>query len=128
MLRACVACGRPYTPTRGVHRCASCYRAQVRRRGTPTERGYGADHQRARRALGATLPAPCGYCGVTIEQGARYVAAHVVDGDPTAGYVVAHAGCNERAKVRGGRSETGDFPPAIPAPRRAHVTAKVVTW
>jgi hypothetical protein len=69
-------------------------------RQTTSERGYGADHQAARAQLEATLPASCGYCGVTIERGERWVAAHRVDGKPEAGYVVAHPVCNERAKNR----------------------------
>lgn len=40
------------------------------------------------------------YCGNIIEPGQPFVAAHVVDGDPTSGWDVAHGLCNERAKDR----------------------------
>jgi len=49
--------------------------------------------------LGASLPAPCGYCHRIISPAERWVAAHVVDGQPEYGYVVAHPACNERAKA-----------------------------
>lgn len=38
------------------------------------------------------------YCGQPITHGQRWHAAHVVDGDPTRGYVIAHSWCNEAAK------------------------------
>jgi hypothetical protein len=45
------------------------------------------------------LPATCGYgCGTVIEPGDRWVAAHAVDGDPDAGYLISCPSCNERAK------------------------------
>lgn len=68
---------------------------------TTTERGYGWPHQRARRRLARTLPTPCGYCGVLIRPGEPWVAAHRIDGDPKAGWIVAHPQCNEGAKKRG---------------------------
>ena len=46
-----------------------------------------------------TLPVPCGYCGVIVS-GGKWVAAHVRDGDDSYGWMVAHPGCNERAKGR----------------------------
>ena len=49
-------------------------------------------------ALAASLPAACGYCQVVIQPGEQWHAAHRVDGAPQYGYVVAHVGCNERAK------------------------------
>jgi hypothetical protein len=39
----------------------------------------------------------------------RWVAAHVVDGDPSAGWVAAHAVCNERAKGRGEASRRDSY-------------------
>lgn len=98
MMRACLEPGCPTLVGRG--RC---------RRHTPTttQRGYGGAHQMARGGLEATLPAPCGYCGVTVRLGERWDAAHVVDGDPTAGYMVAHPRCNQRAKVRDAGREGG---------------------
>ena len=65
---------------------------------TMAQRGYGVAHQRARAAM--RLPAPCGYCGVVIRSGEHWVAAHVVDGDESAGWMVSHPICNERAKLR----------------------------
>lgn len=63
------------------------------------ERGYGRAHQSARDALARTLPAPCAYgCGVILRPGDRWVAAHVIDGDATAGRVAACLTCNQRAK------------------------------
>jgi hypothetical protein len=67
-------------------------------RGTREQRGYGAEHRAARRRLATTLPAPCGYCGVRIAQGERWDAAHVRDGRPDLGYLIAHPLCNQRAR------------------------------
>lgn len=68
-------------------------------RQTTSERGYDRDHMAARRALGRHLPAPCAYgCGTILHRGSRWVAAHVVDGEPARGWVAACAPCNERAK------------------------------
>jgi len=48
--------------------------------------------------LERALPAPCAYgCGTLVTR-VSYVAAHVIDGDPSAGYVAACRSCNERAK------------------------------
>ena len=73
-------------------------------------REYDGDHRRARALIGSSLPVPCGYCGdqVTVDD---YVAAHVVDRDPTAGWMAAHAICNERAKREGDRGSR-KLPPA----------------
>lgn len=90
MLRRCLEQGCPRLVARG--RCPGHTR-------TTTQRGYGSMHQAARAGLGSTLPNPCGYCGVTVQAGERWDAAHVVDGDPSAGYVVAHPRCNQRAKA-----------------------------
>jgi hypothetical protein len=70
--------------------------AQHRR--TTTQRGYGLEHQRARRRLAATLPAPCGYCGRIVRVGEKWAAAHRVDGVASSGVMVAHPACNERGK------------------------------
>lgn len=94
VLRVCLGCQKATADLiRG--RCADCQQ-------TTEQRGYGREHQQIRRDLSLTLPAPCGYCGVTITPGERWVAAHVVDGDPDSPRVVAHPGCNERGK--GGRN------------------------
>jgi hypothetical protein len=44
------------------------------------------------------LPAPCGYCCTVINVGERFDAAHVVDGDPSAGWMHSHPRCNQAAK------------------------------
>lgn len=105
----CLLSGCPqYAVHRG--RCAA-------HRESTTERGYGAGHQEARAALAATLPAPCGYgCGSTLTADAAWVAAHVVDGDASAGWVAACVTCNERAKhealpIMAAPHERGQSPP-----------------
>ena len=90
-----VACSEPRCPGFAVHR-GKC----ERHRQTTTERGYGRTHQQARESLGRTLPTPCGYCRVVVWRGELWVAAHRIDGDPTAGWMVAHPTCNERGKMR----------------------------
>jgi hypothetical protein len=99
-----VACAMPRCPRAAVYRG----RCDVHRQ-TTSERGYGAPHQDARARLERSIPSPCGYCGVTVQRGEAWVAAHVIDGDPSAGWVVAHGTCNERAKWtgRGDRSRRG---------------------
>ncbi len=82
--------------------CAAC----ERRRPSRQARGYGANHQRARATIAAMLPAPRFYCRTVIGQGEPFVAAHVVDGDPAAGWAAADAACNEGAKVRRGWGST----------------------
>jgi hypothetical protein len=93
------ACLEPRCPGHAVFR-GYCERD----RKTTSQRGYGTGHQRARDALGATLPTPCGYgCGRMLALNGDWVAAHVVDGDPAAGWIAACQSCNERAKHgRGG--------------------------
>jgi len=81
-------------PQPAVHRG----RCQIHKR-TTTQRGYGPEHQAARRALALTLPMPCAYgCGTMLVHGDDWVAAHVVDGDPSSARVVSCRRCNERAK------------------------------
>jgi hypothetical protein len=83
-------------------RCPTCAAEHERLRGSRQARGYGADHERARRLLWARLPDLCGYgCGTWLEPAADWVAAHLVDGDPSAGWIAACRRCNERAKARG---------------------------
>lgn len=99
-MRPCIEPGCPLTT--GRTRCAAHERARQREaeacRPTTAARGYGAAHQGARRLLAASLPAHCGYCGLIVDPGEPFDAAHVVDGDPSSGYVVAHPRCNQRAK------------------------------
>jgi hypothetical protein len=96
--------GHPPARVASGTRCAAC----ERRRPSRQARGYDASHDRARATLRALLPAPCFYCRTVIGQGEAFVAAHVIDGDPSAGWAAAHAACNERAKVRGGWGSTPD--------------------
>ena len=99
MMRPCLSCG---ALTKGT-RCPGCVRAwDARRRPSPWRSGYNTAHIKARKALAAMLPASCGYgCGAWcgLAKG-DWVAAHVVDGDPDAGWIVSCPTCNQRAKVR----------------------------
>ena len=89
--RPCLDCG---TLIVSSGRCPAC-------RGTNDRRGYGRQHQGARRSLRANLPGYCGYgCGTWLMPEGDWAAAHVVDGDPSAGWVASCRSCNERAKVR----------------------------
>ena len=91
-LRPCLTCG---TPTRG-RRCPAHARPT-----SSVGQGYGAAHRQARARLATTLPAPCGYgCGRTITA-ATFVTAHVIDGDPSAGWIASCRSCNEHAKIPG---------------------------
>ena len=97
MIRTCDN-GHPPARVLSGTRCAAC----ERRRASRQARGYDAVHERARAVLETTLPTPCAYgCGTILRSAAEMVAAHVVDGDPTAGWVAACRSCNERAKPRG---------------------------
>lgn len=94
-LRPCLTEGCPRLTT-GT-RCPACQRQRDNRQ----RRGYDATHDAARRALIAQLPLPCAYgCGRTLTTPADMVAAHVIDGDPHAGWMPACRSCNERAKRR----------------------------
>lgn len=76
-------------------------------RETTSQRGYGVPHQEARARLGALLPLPCAYgCGTILHAGSAWVAAHVIDGDDSKGWVAACVTCNERAKQPNGPSIT----------------------
>jgi hypothetical protein len=98
----CLDCGDPIPASEP--RCDGCQSeldaAYEATRLSRQERGYDVDHDRARRALALTLPAACGYCGKPVLPFTRWVAAHRVDGDPSAGWMVSHPDCNERAKAR----------------------------
>lgn len=103
MNRPCLCTGCPVHPGRCTRttprtRCVPCERYRDRERGTRQDRGYGPEHQAARRTLAGTLPYPCGYCGVVVQPDERWVAAHEVDGRPEFGWKVSHPICNERAK------------------------------
>jgi hypothetical protein len=99
MLRGCIEAPCPNLTTRV--RCTLHERQRVARRGTRQQQGYGVDHQQAREALRATLPGPCAYgCGRYLTPDGVWNAAHVVDGDPSYGYVASCVSCNQRAKRR----------------------------
>ena len=100
MIRTCDF-GHPPVQFESGTSCRACQRRRDAARGSREDRGYGADHQRARRALAAALPQPCAYCGVTVTAAERWVAAHVRDGDPTSPRMVAHPSCNARYRGRG---------------------------
>lgn len=92
-----VACLQPRCPHYAVRRGYCLVHAR-----SETQRGYGMAHaqHRARASLALTLPAPCFYCRHLVAPADDWVAAHLVDRDPTSSRVVAHRTCNERAKVR----------------------------
>ena len=94
MIRTCDN-GHPPTRVPSGTRCPACERSRPSRQA----RGYGAAHTRARAVLLTTLPTACAYgCGTVLHSAADMVAAHVVDGDPSPGWVAACRSCNERAK------------------------------
>lgn len=101
----CASCGAIVRP--GA-RC-SCKPNASRPKRSRQERGYGANHTRARKQLKDLLErrgmVRCFYCPVVIRNGEKWVAAHIVDGDPSKGWAIAHPVCNERAKVRKGRND-----------------------
>lgn len=95
ILRQCLTCGTVVAQLK-KGRCVRCYRPN-----------YGADHQQRRVALALSLPADCAYgCGKTMTSDSDWVAAHVVDGDPSSARVVSCRSCNERAKA--GRVEISE--------------------
>ena len=88
------ACSMPRCPEIAVERG----RCPGHRR-TTSQRGYGETHEAARQQLALTLPAPCAYgCGTLLDTNDSWVAAHVVDGSPLAGWIASCLTCNERAK------------------------------
>lgn len=104
-------CDNGHAPVRLVSgsRCVACDRRRASSRPARQARGYGADHERARALLLALLPTPCAYgCGAVIVAAYDLVAAHVVDGDPTAGWQASCRSCNERAKSRRGWGSPSD--------------------
>ena len=90
-------CDNGHAPAR-VRSGTPCRECE-RRRPSRQARGYDAAHQRARALLLTLLPTPCAYgCGAVIVAASDLVAAHVVDGDPSAGWQASCRSCNERAK------------------------------
>lgn len=80
--------------------------------GNTTARGYGADHQRRRRAaLAALVPGtPCGRCGQPMHPGQHLDLDHTDDRDGYRG--LAHSRCNRSAggkKGSAGRRRTTTY-------------------
>ena len=101
-MRICLECGRL---TKQGPRCPTCdlahRRAYEATRPSSAVRGYGHAHRQARARLAETLPASCAYgCGRVLTADGDWVAAHVVDGDPGAGWVAACPSCNAKARRR----------------------------
>lgn len=94
--RPCLDCGTPGPASR----CPTCTLALGRQRPNRQARGYGAEHERARRQLIAQLPTACHGCGMALLTPQTMVAGHRVDGRPEYGYVAVCRGCNERMKHR----------------------------
>ena len=94
--RTCIDRGAVCTGTR----CPEHARA----RNNSTARGYGAEHQRQRAELKATLPGPCQAAivcgGVQLKPDGDWVAAHLIDGDPESPRIAACRRCNEAMKRR----------------------------
>jgi DNA-directed RNA polymerase subunit N (RpoN/RPB10) len=86
MKRRCLTCGE-------LTDKSLCARHRTRQ-----ARGYGTAHEQARRSLVAALPSRCAYCGETITSADELAAAHIIDGDPTAGWQPSHPRCNNGAK------------------------------
>ncbi len=108
MIRTCDN-GHPPARVLSGTPCREC----ERRRPCRQARGYDAAHGKARGVLLSTLPAPCAYgCGTVLRSATEMVAAHVRDGDPSAGWVAACRSCNERMKRRGWGSASEGTPPA----------------
>jgi hypothetical protein len=100
MKRPCLDCGMPTDGSR----CSLHRKLTMRRRQSATSRGYDRHHRAARAALRDTLPAPCAYgCGTWLEPDGVWNAAHVIDGDASAGWIAACVSCNQRARARRGR-------------------------
>ena len=83
--RVCRDCRTIYNPsTTGARsgRCPNCARLADRARGTTTQRGYGAQHQRRRATIQAAIdagtPIHCWRCGKRIT-GRRWALDHAED-------------------------------------------------
>ena len=100
-LRPCLECGTPTNQTRCPTHTTTHRAQQNQGRPTSTTRGYGTQHQQARKQLATTLPTHCWYgCGTILTPNSNWVAAHITDGDPNSPRVVSCRTCNERAKQR----------------------------
>ncbi len=103
MKKPCLKCGLPsegsYCPLHAPLPYYGNRSKGKKQRGTTTERGYGTDHRAARKELAKQLPTACAYgCGRVLTEDTPWVAAHVIDGDPLAGWMASCVRCNEQAK------------------------------
>ena len=93
-------------------RCGPCAKAKERARGTSAQRGYGAEHQRLRRAWQPHVASglvDCARCHEPIEPGAAWDLGHD-DHDRTRYHGPEHASCN-----RGGGHRAGAAARRLPA-------------
>jgi len=131
VIRKCEA-GHPPVRLLSGSRCPGCARRREGTRPSRETRGYGREHQAARRALVAlcaergALPCACG-CGTLVTPD-TLVAAHVLDGRPEYGWVASCRRCNEIHKQRGGgggrpQEREGRATPAPGNPTSARVSA-----
>lgn len=91
--------GHPPMRVESGRRCTACSIRREAVRPSRQARGYGAAHTRARAALASMLPTLCAYgCGRLLSTPDEMVAAHVVDGDPSAGWMASCRSCNESHK------------------------------
>jgi hypothetical protein len=101
MIRVCDN-GHPPVRLESGTRCRGC----ERRRGTRQARGYGAQHQTARRAILQAIAdaggsVPCAYGWGTTVTAETVVAAILVDIRASYGWMASCRRCNEAHKCRG---------------------------
>lgn len=104
-MRRCLTCNKLYDlDTAPGRRCPGCQqatdRARDKARGSPAQRGYGAEHRRKAKAVldGAQQ---CCYCGGSPTPDDPFVACHVYaqsrGGSPNGPLAAGHRSCNSRA-------------------------------
>jgi hypothetical protein len=103
--KVCPTPGCPHIIPTGQRYCPDCARAYEQRRGTRQQRGYDAEHERARASLArfvTTGTVPCVRCRDLIQPDQPWDLDH---NDTRTGYLgPAHATCNRSA---GGRAAHG---------------------
>lgn len=100
--KVCRTNGCPTILTDGNTRCPQHQSAHDKRRGTTTQRGYGAQHKALRNHYAhilTTTALPCARCGEPIQPGEPFDLGHTDDRNDYLG--PEHATCNRRA---GGKS------------------------
>jgi hypothetical protein len=97
--RVCIEPGCPTLIDKAEGKRCKAHRATFeKRRGTKTERGYGAEHQRERRRLAPIVArgrTRCSRCGELIRKGSAWVPDH--NEDRTGYRGASHAECNNSA-------------------------------